>query len=478
MANEIVKEIKTRIALRTGDYAYWTTGAGKDIELLKGEVCVCTIAVTDNQAQTAPTVLFKVCDVTGKKFADLKWTSALAADVYEWAKTANLYIETDGAGNAITSVSWDATLNGNKGGLKFTKGETFATKGELEELREGLEADTNTTYNFSIPTDGEDKGKLLVEKKEIGETSWTKVDAYDFVTPGELDEILNGKIHTEEEIKAMEIAHATAAGKVDTAITVKVGGADVVFDGSEAKTADVDAAINAAIDAIPDPVDYTITCADTDYDATEDAPAFKRHTLTQNGKQVCVIDIPRDLVLKSGHVDAEKDELVLVLVNDEEVRVDVKHLIEYVTGGTATDGMITVTVDDNFVATATINDGTITEAKLHADVTAKLNKQWATTEQGATADSALQSVTIAGKTLTKAGDTSVSADEIATALDLANKYQAKGNYASAEQGEKADTALQEITTTESQGLKVSTKENGTQNIDIDTDVVFVLDCNW
>lgn len=216
--------------------------------------------------------------------------------------------------------------------------------------------------------------------------------------------------------------HAEAAGKVDNALTIKVGGATKSYDGSAAVEADVDAAIEAAIDKIPEQIDYTLTCADTDYEATDDAPAFKRHTLTQNGKQVCVIDVPRDLVLKSGYVDSEKDELVLVLVNDEEVRVDVKHLIEYVTGGTASDGIITVTVDDKFVATATINDGTITESKLHADVVGKLNKTWATTEQGA----------------------------------------------------KADSALQEITTPANNGLKVTNKNN----IEIDTDVIFVLDCNW
>lgn len=241
--------------------------------------------------------------------------------------------------------------------------------------------------------------------------------------------------------------HANAAGKVDNAITIKVGGVDVVFDGSEVKTADVDAAIEAAIDAIPEPVDYTITCADTDYDATESAPAFKRHTLTQNGKQVCVIDVPRDLVLKSGYVDAEKDELVLVLVNDEEVRVDVKHLIEYVTGGTATDGMITVTVDDNFVATATINDGTITEAKLHTDVTAKLNKTW---EEVGVAKGLVDALAGEGNTTTVAAiDTRVGVLENAGHLT-------------------------EITTTANNGLKVTNKNN----IDIDTDVVFVLDCNW
>ena len=446
------KTINTRIALRTGDFAYWTTGAGKDIELIKGEVCICTVAVGDNQATTAPTVLFKVCDTTGKKFADLKWTSALAADVYAWAKEAELYhttevvTTTDGdktyVGNALTKVEWDTTLNDGKGGLKFTKEVQFATKAELDAAIAAFGGDlSNITdndhiYTFNIPEAGDHAGQLevVVEHKINGATSSTETKYLDFVTPGELtnilgnyytktevDELIQGvrddiptelgvmsvellagatngslklKVNEEEgddvvvpgleEIKVKNATHADAAGKVDNALTVKVGGADVVFDGTEAKTADVDAAIAAAIDAAK--VDYTVTCADTDHEATEDTPAFKRHTLTQNGKQVCVIDVPRDLVIKSGRVDKEKNELVLVLVNDEEIRVDVSHLIEYVTGGTASDGIITVDVDDNFVATATINDGTITEAKLHTDVAAKLNKVWDAEGAAATAE--------------------------------------------------------------------------------------------
>jgi hypothetical protein len=120
--------------------------------------------------------------------------------------------------------------------------------------------------------------------------------------------------------------------------------------------------------AFPAQTDYTVTCSDEEVAATETTAAYKRHTLTQNGQTVCTIDIPRDLVLKSGYVDGDTDELVLVLVNDEEVRVDVKHLIEYVTGGTAADGVITVNVSDDFVATATINDGTITSAKFADEV--------------------------------------------------------------------------------------------------------------
>ena len=47
-----------------------------------------------------------------------------------------------------------------------------------------------------------------------------------------------------------------------------------------------------------------------------------------------------------------------------------------------------------------------------------------------------------------------------------------GNYATAAQGAKADTALQEITTAAGHGLKVTNKNQ----IDIDTDVIFVFNC--
>lgn len=46
------------------------------------------------------------------------------------------------------------------------------------------------------------------------------------------------------------------------------------------------------------------------------------------------------------------------------------------------------------------------------------------------------------------------------------------NYATAEQGAKADTALQTITTTANGGLKVT----GVNQIDIDDEVTFVFDC--
>lgn len=87
------KTINTRIQLRYDTLENWksTTTAGKGALLVlnKGEVALCYVpAVVDTTTQkvlTAPTVLFKVGDGT-KTFEQLPWGSALAADVYGWAK--------------------------------------------------------------------------------------------------------------------------------------------------------------------------------------------------------------------------------------------------------------------------------------------------------------------------------------------------------------------------------------------------------
>lgn len=87
-----------------------------------------------------------------------------------------------------------------------------------------------------------------------------------------------------------------------------------------------------------------------------------------------------------------------------------------------------------------------------------------------------------------ATETGNAIDTKITALNLASTYEpigaenrAKayadglaGNYATAAQGAKADSALQNIEV--GTGLKVSEKANNKQTIEIDTDVVFVFNC--
>ena len=93
MANENI--VQTRIQLKHDTYANWDLK--KDIfKPLPGEICIAEVASTNKDTQVAPTILFKV---GAKKdstkgieesnlytFNELPWASALAADVYEWAK--------------------------------------------------------------------------------------------------------------------------------------------------------------------------------------------------------------------------------------------------------------------------------------------------------------------------------------------------------------------------------------------------------
>ena len=63
-----IKTLQTRIALKYDTYANWTNedveGQGANLVLLRGEIGLCEIPSGNANAQTAPTVLFKVGDGT------------------------------------------------------------------------------------------------------------------------------------------------------------------------------------------------------------------------------------------------------------------------------------------------------------------------------------------------------------------------------------------------------------------------------
>lgn len=76
------KILKTRIQLRYDTLANWTTN---DPVLKAGEIAIATIDAAVPAKKQLPPVMFKVGDGTSK-FSELDWASALAADVYAWAK--------------------------------------------------------------------------------------------------------------------------------------------------------------------------------------------------------------------------------------------------------------------------------------------------------------------------------------------------------------------------------------------------------
>ena len=109
--------------------------------------------------------------------------------------------------------------------------------------------------------------------------------------------------------------------------------------------------------------------------ATDSGEYAAIYNLTRDGVAVgASINIPKDIVVKSGMV--VDNEIVLVL-NDEsatEIRIPVASLIEYVTSGSIAGDMIIINVSDDHKVTATITDGTITLAKLHIEVRAAIDQ--------------------------------------------------------------------------------------------------------
>lgn len=205
-------------------------------------------------------------------------------------------------------------------------------------------------------------------------TTMAEVEAKDYATKTEAQGYADAK--------DTAIADAKKAG---TDAMAKIG---TIPEGATATTAI--AYVDEKIAAIPAQVDYTVTC-----DTSTPAGVAKRYVLSQKGSSIATIDIPSDMVVSSGTVETKAEAgvwgnagtyLVLTLANatSDKVYINVSNLIEYVTGATATDGIITTFVDANHVLTATIGNGTITKAKLAEAVQTSLGK----------ADTALQAAAL------------------------------------------------------------------------------------
>lgn len=166
----------------------------------------------------------------------------------------------------------------------------------------------------------------------------------------------------------------TVVGYVDERVGTIPEGSDNVVDYVDKKIA-----------AIPAQTDYTVTIT-----TPTESSVSKRYNIKQVATGLDVnIDIPKDMVVSSGTVETKAEAgawgpagtyLVLTLANatSDKVYINVGDLIEYVVGGTATDGIITTTVTidgtGNHVLTATINDGTITLTKLAEDIQTAIGK--------------------------------------------------------------------------------------------------------
>lgn len=201
--------------------------------------------------------------------------------------------------------------------------------------------------------------------------------------------------------------------------------ADVAKSGKATDVTIADAAGNLAATNVEDAITELVTKingvgtagAVTVVKSTEVEGVAARYTFSQGGQAIpnAVIDIPKDMVVESGTVitnpegKPEGTYLKLVIANktEDEIWIPVDTLIEYVTSGSQAGDMVFITIDPTtHKVTAEITDGSITKAKLDADVKASLGK----------ADTAVQSVTVLGHELINGS--SVTVEQVKTDLGL------------------------------------------------------------
>ena len=114
----MAKQINTRLMLKHDSLTNWNESS---IVLKPGEVGVAYVDVATKDAKGnivhVPTALLKVgenVENSTKTFKELPFVSALAADVYAWAKKEGIEVLTDEAnasGEVISNITWDATKN-------------------------------------------------------------------------------------------------------------------------------------------------------------------------------------------------------------------------------------------------------------------------------------------------------------------------------------------------------------------------------
>ena len=238
------KLIKTRLKLKYDTFANWENKT--TFVPLKGEVCLIEVPNNVDPIHNAPSILFKVGDGT-TAFGDLKYGSALAADVYSWAKASGITVSgNDAAGSFITGLTWDK--NNNK--LVVTKGNAPTVgNGKLT-----ITVGTDTkTFTANQPTDNDVAITLG--------TAATHDDTY-FDKAGEAQKALDaakkyadGKSHHNQTVTV-----GTTTFGPDAAVDIKAGNnVSVTTDSTgiiiaaSTNTTDVNNLIDAKINALDAP---------------------------------------------------------------------------------------------------------------------------------------------------------------------------------------------------------------------------------
>lgn len=136
--------LNTRLKLKYDSYTNWSAEANQFV-LLKGEVAFCYIPDAIDAVHNPPTLMYKVGD-GAKTFNQLSWGSALASDVYEWAKQQYAPVASLAGTSGVVVTKTAANAHTVKADLKeYTKSANAATRAT---------ANANKTYAVELDKDG------------------------------------------------------------------------------------------------------------------------------------------------------------------------------------------------------------------------------------------------------------------------------------------------------------------------------------
>ena len=594
----IEKQINARFQLKYDSYTNWNT---KNPTLKAGEIAIAYLAPAADTTKPTPDngtypVLFKVGPGA---FNDLPWSSALAADVHAWAKKSEAEF-TAWVKSLVAPSDIDAYTKGEVEGLiaanstadqKYAKeyadglAKNYDAVGTAQGLVDGLNVTDTAVTGQYVSAVSEEKGKIKVTRADLPTYTLTSGSANGTVAFNGNDVAVTGLgsaaytdaksyataaqgVKADSALQAADIATGTANG------TISVKGSNIAVHGlgsaayteatayaTAAQGAKADSAVQSVTvlgkeltngDAVS--VDEAKTALGLKSAAYEEASAFDAA-----GAAAAVLGANTDAAgtatvhgaLKAAAAaQADIDAFFAAAETGEKAIDTLKEIQDFLNGDEGTVKELLDDVAKNEKAIKDIINGTTkVAAATHADTAAEasglnasgveavkqvkvnaavdadklggvvaadyLQKKdapgyddiltktsaatlyqpvgnYASAEQGAKADTAVQPAALdnyytksaADAAFMDATETGNAIDAKITALNLAATYEpigaetrAKayadglaGNYATAAQGAKADTALQEIKTTANGGLKVTNKNQ----IDIDPDVVFVF----
>lgn len=389
----MAKQINTRILLKYDTLENWQKSGFNGTDATKylkaGELAIVTLGpdVETNHPENASKqhpLLFKVGDGT-HKFDDLAWASALAADVYDWAKkptldvndlpTLPLEVIDNGTGKFVT----DFTYADNK--LTITRADVQWT--DIQEKPDlALKSDLPTELGVMSVTAGDDTITIEGDGKDVTvKVTANKFDAYGAAAAVE------AKLPTSADYGVLSVTgkdaiKATGGQNPEVSLALDNSGNVVLSQSGTGLKATVDL---SAYRLIADDEDTTYGLA---YDS--DKKVIK---LVEGGTdlEIPASDFVADGMLQSVVADKENNTLTFTWNTDGGATVTTVNLTDIADIYTGKNGTtINVVVSNTNEISAEVNAKSITSAHLADELVAAINKDDDTTYTFAKTANALE----------------------------------------------------------------------------------------